>query len=205
MFMLGESTLIGPRARPPQSRSESQRSEEPESSRLLTCHFSAQHRRPGDLGEIDPTLISPYHRVLLVTDGTVTSLIEAHALEALVVQPVDQRHVPVVEDQCGWRGISPGAVVIRRRVVIRGRHSNRVHAYAQSLLDPSRLPPDFLPLMGQSRKGLGTALARSRWGSRRELLGFGTAETPAWARDYVPAGSHLSRTYRLRFAAEPAV
>lgn len=159
---------------------------------LLTRHFVAQRHRPPDLADVAPDRIGDFARCLLVTDGTVSTLVEAHELEPVAVEragaapPVDGALTP-------WLDVGAGEAVLSRRIVMRGTCSGRVHVTAESHLVPARLPAEFVDVLGLSAKGLGEALRALRVDHHRELLWFGAR------------GPVLSRTYRLLVAGRPAV
>lgn len=170
---------------------------------LISSHFLAQARRPSELWDVDVAGLTPYHRALLVNDGTVTQLVEASVLESVEVDALDECAVQVDDEARIWLDLPTATSVVRRRIAIRGCASGRTYAFAESLLVPSRLPSDFSSSLQQTTKGLGEALARVE--TRRELLWFGLAAAPAWA---VPAGSSdplLTRSYRIIVAGSPSI
>lgn len=161
-------------------------------SDLIRSYFVEQDKRPGDLSDIDFATLTPYHRALLVNDGTVTRLIEASVLEPVVVELLEQRPA---EDDGG---------VLRRRVAIRGTESGVVHAFAESQLAPSPLASALVEARLDSPKGLGEIIGQLGLESRRELLWFGSGHAPEWAAG-ATLTPFLTRAYRVIIDERPAV
>lgn len=168
--------------------------------------FIAQTRRPDELWDVDVFALTPYQRLLLTTDGTVTRLVEASVLEALTVDVLDQRDVEV-DDQ--WTELldlpATAASIVRRRVAITARQSGRLHALAESLLVTSRLPTAFVRSLLNNPKGLGEVIGQLQLETRRELLWFGYATAPGWAKPPANGMPLLTRSYRVIIAASPAI
>lgn len=143
---------------------------------------------------------------MLTYDGTVTRLLEALVLEPLVVDVLEQRVTEAGDLGGVWLDLSSAAPsVVRRRVSIAGRDFGAVHAVAESLLVPSRLPEAFMAALTGSPKGLGEALGELRLETRRELLWFGVARTPEWAEPVFVERFLLTRAYRIIVAGRPSI
>jgi chorismate-pyruvate lyase len=171
---------------------------------VIRNYFVAWALRPTELGDVDVAALTPYDRALLVNDGTVTRLVEASVLEPVEVDGLDQQTVEV--DDQGWLDLpATPAAVLRRRVAIRGRASGRLYVLAESLLVTSRLPKAFTTSLLDGPKGLGGLIDETRVETRRELLWFGYAKTPAWAGAATTQLPLLTRTYRIIVGGRPAI
>jgi chorismate-pyruvate lyase len=177
----------------------------PHRSDLVARHFRAQHRRPVALLDIDVGDLLPYQRALLVCDGTITTIIEALTLEPVTVDLHEESIVPASAEYASLFAVSPTTAVVRRRVIIRGSESSQVHAYAESILLPDRLPEGFLRCLREDPRGLGSALCRARVSSRRELLWFGRIASLNWPDHLLPPFPSTSRTYQLVIDRNSAV
>ena len=99
-----------------------------------------------------------------------------------------------------------GAMVIRRRVVLRGVVSSTDFAEAKSLIAVKRLPQLLTDKIESGGEGLGQLLNRFKIEVRRELLFFGAEK-----EDGASNGRHstrpemLTRTYRIFCMAEPVM
>lgn len=166
--------------------------------------FVAQSARPAGVGPVDPCALRPEQRALLVIDGTVTTFLEAWALEPVAVVRLGQEQLSLAADD-PWLELAAGAPVIRRRVILQGRHSGRLFAWADSLIGVERLPLPMSAALAQDGGGLGRILLDSRIETRRECLWYGRdrpADIPAqvvraWSGDF------LVRSYRVIGAGRP--
>ncbi|NTU80896.1 MAG: DUF98 domain-containing protein [Chloroflexales bacterium] len=168
--------------------------------------MSERAGRPEHLHHIDLRSLTSFQRALLAIDGTVTKFIEAYTLE-----PVDVSRLR--QETCQLAGphlvleTSPGVEVVAREVLLRGKYSSIVYAYAVSLLVPGRLPSDALDRLQTEPGGLGRVLTSGAIENRRELLWYGREhlpELPATVRQHT-GELFLSRTYRIFIGGLPAM
>jgi chorismate-pyruvate lyase len=138
------------------------------------------------------------------TDTTVTAY-----LEQLVGEPVDAdevRHVMIIAGMPNPLEVGRGHPLLQRTAVLRGRASAQPYVYAESLLVPDRLPPDFLRHLEATSDPIGRILAR-------EGISFTRSPLPPSDR---PNGSQtdgapgldehlLTRTYRVEVDGVPAM
>lgn len=168
-----------------------------------------QAKRPADVLPVDLTTLTPFQRALLAIDGTVTKFIEAYTLEPIAAlkllqqtQTLNQTH-PLLET-------SAETPVIARQVLLQGRYSSKVYAYAASLLLPQRLPLDVMRHLDAEPAGLGRILLNSQLENRREILWYGIENKADWLStlpiDLSYLGeSWLSRTYRILVQQQPVM
>ncbi len=164
--------------------------------------FVAQAERPTTSREINIAQLTPFQRALIVTDGTVTRLIEAYALAPVEVVLLHQAKQTLCTEQV-WLELPVGTHVIARQVVLQtpptGNHMPKIQAYATSLIVPQHLPKGILDGLESDPAGLGGILQNSGLETRRELL-WCCCET---ARNLPEAIAHLEgepllcRTYRV--------
>ena len=164
--------------------------------------FTAQEDKPSTLRKINLARLTPFQRGLLVTDGTVTRFIEAYTFAPVEVVLLKQEK-QTLDIEHNWLKLPTGEEVISRQVVLqihsRDEPSPTIHAYADSLIVPQRLPQPFLERLESDKQGLGGLLRCSGLETRRELLWCGI-ET---LTDLPPAIAHLegeafiSRAYRV--------
>lgn len=144
--------------------------------------------------------------MLLATDGTVTHVVEAYAGEP--VEVVKLRQETDVSDEADLElDLPPDEKVLRRRVLLRGRHSKRALLYAEAVVALGRVEPGFLDGLVATDKPIGVLLAEHRTETFREILRVG--QEPAG-----PLGAHfgvapveelLSRTYRIMARRQPII
>ena len=82
--------------------------------------FIAQSAKPDGLQEISLDQLTPFQRALLVTDGTVTQLIEAYMLAPLEVIQLNQQK-QVLSAKNLWLSADQGSTVIARKVIIQDK------------------------------------------------------------------------------------
>lgn len=148
--------------------------------------------------------LSPFQRALVAMDGTVTKFLEAYLLEPIDVVRLSQQKQQLQQEHL-WLAAAAGTSVIARQVLLRGRYSATVYAYAVSLLLVDRLPADVLRGLDLEPSGLGRILLNSQLENRREILWYGR-ETIADLPEAIEAhtGIHfISRTYRILVGNRP--
>ncbi len=164
--------------------------------------FIAQAAKPATSKEINIAQLTPFQRALIVTDGTVTRLIEAYTLAPVEVVLLHQAKQTLCTEHV-WLELPTGTHVIARQVALQtpsiGNETSKIQAYATSLIVPQHLPKGILDGIESDPAGLGGILQNSGLETRRELL-WCCCET---ARDLPEAIAHLegepllSRTYRV--------
>ena len=166
--------------------------------------ITAQPERPAHLSQVNMRTLSPYHRALLVTDGTVTKFIEAYTMEPVDIRRVSQDTRTLQSDD-RWLQAPTGTSVVRREVTIEGRYSGTLYAHAVSTLIESRLPTAVRQRLDVEGDGLGRILNDSRLETRREILWFGrerAGQVPE--SDAIgPMGEVITRTYRILHGGKP--
>ena len=195
-----------PRARPKIREDcilKNQRSEEVIEA-LINRLFMAQDARPEELEPVQMEGLSPFQRVLLVTDGTVTQVLEARMGEPVDVVRLDQRERRLTADH-PWLEAGLGEPVIDRQVLLKGNHTGEVYIFAISALLPRRLPEEVQADLARPGAGLGRVLARSRLETHRERLWYGAerVERDSEVGRHFSAELLLSRTYRILAGGRP--
>lgn len=166
--------------------------------------FVAQFGRPGDLQQVNMRALSPFHRALLVIDGTVTTFLEAYTLEPIEVVRLGQAVQPLTEEN-PWLELAAGASVLARNVRLEGRYTHRLYAQATSLIALDRLPPDIVSGLDVEGGGLGRILNGAKAENRREILWYGR-ERSDHLKEPLGGGSRhefIVRTYRIIQGGKP--
>jgi len=174
--------------------------------------FLAQDGRPAHLSAVTPGELSPLQRALLVIDGTVTSFLSAWALEPVLVRPLGQSSAVLPAADPGaspsataWLDAPAGTPVVKRGVVLVGGDSQRLFAWAESVICTERLPPELRAGLDSGTLSLGQLLLMPGFESRREGLWYGReqpAALPSAVAALAPA-DFLTRTYRVSAASRP--
>jgi chorismate-pyruvate lyase len=164
--------------------------------------FVAQFGRPSDLQPVNMRALSPFHRALLVIDGTVTTFLEAYTLEPIEVVRLGQAVQPLTEAN-PWLELEVGADVLARQVRLEGRYTSRIYAHATSLIALDRLPPDIASGLDIEGGGLGRILNGAKAENRREILWYGRERNQMKERSGHSGNEFIVRTYRIIQGGRP--
>lgn len=177
-------------------------------SERLNKLFVAQAARPPTLDDIRPSRLTPFQRALLVTDGTVTHLIEAYTLSPVEVVPLRETE-QALSIEHAWLELPIGDPVVTREVVLQTPTTDtqlpKIHAYAISHIIYERLPSSVVDGLKSGTKGLGVLLQRTIWETRRDLLWWGVERAASLpdAIGHLESKPFLSRTYRVVAKKDP--
>jgi len=142
--------------------------------------------------------------ILLVTDGTVTNVLEAYAGERINVIKLRQTTEPAGLSVTDLE-VQESDEVMHREVLLTGRDSGRTFVYALSQIVPDRLDPEMRRGLLESLKPIGRLFEENRVETFREILAAG--REPAGARSVhfgiERAAPLISRTYRIIARGRP--
>ena len=150
--------------------------------------------------------LNTFQRILLMTDGTVTDVLEAFANEPMRVIKLSQSFDTLDSERAELERPATDRV-LRRSILLQGARSGTNYMYADSVITPDHLHPAVLEGLLVSDKPLGRLIAQYRIPTFREILALG----------FEPAGScaqHFSvdettkmvfRTYRILVGERPVV
>ena len=171
---------------------------------LVSRLFTAQTSKPKNLKPVQTGTLSPFQRVLLVTDGTVTQVLEAYMGERVDIVLLDQWDRLLPADH-PWLEAGSGEPAIDRRVLLKGNDTGQIYVYAASTLVQQRLPEDVQVALGKPGAGLGRVLAHNQMETYRDRLwcGIERVDQKSEAGRYLAAEFLLSRTYRIFARGRP--
>lgn len=147
-----------------------------------------------------------FQRLLLGTDGTVTHILEAYAEEPVEVVKLLQEF-DVATDADAALDLGAEEKVLRRHVVLRGRHTRTNLLYAEAVVALGRADPAFVDgLLGTDRP-IGLLLAEGRTETFREILAVGVERAGACGAHFHLDGSAplIARTYRIVSRQQPMI
>lgn len=164
----------------------------------------AQLDRPPQLQDANLRALTPYQRALLTIDGTVTKFIEAYTMEPVIVSLIDQDTHSLEVDH-PWLEIAAGTTVISRQVLLQGKYSKTLYAYAVSLLVHDQLPEVVREDLKVHPGGIGRVLIKNKLETRREVLWYGREQIDELPEpvNLMTDGRFLSRTYRIICQGNP--
>jgi chorismate-pyruvate lyase len=145
----------------------------------------------------DPGL-SLLQKTLLITDGTVTQLLEVFTGENIRVEKLEHR---LVQGGPALLCIGPAEPVLSRVILLRG--PARPYMYAHSWLVPARMPGDMQVAMRDTDVPIGQLWKASRLETYREIVQYHREEDPAVAQLLGSSGPLLSRSYLIHTGGRP--
>lgn len=158
------------------------------------------------LDGFDVSSLDPLQRVLLVTDGTLTEILEANFFERISLVKISQEVTSATASHA-LLDPRPGEAVIERKILLQGERSHRNYAYAESLIAVDRLSRSFRDELLNSSTPLGRLWLEHKLETFKEL-----AEV-RWQRadrlcDYFECADSaplLVRTYRVFSFTRPVM
>jgi len=141
--------------------------------------------------------LPPFLRALLVTDGTVTKLLEAYFWEPVAVDTLEQRFA-AAEAPVPWVEVQAGDPCLIRDARLRGRHSGRAYAEAFSLIRTELIPDDLGRRLIAREIGIGALIRDSGLESYREVMDAGLDRSQG-------TGGAVFRTYRIVIDSRPVI
>lgn len=147
---------------------------------------------------IDPKVITPFQRILLTTDGMVTEILEAYLWERIKVIKLFQDNF-VLDCEIPFLEVKKECRVMQRKVLLRGRLSQKNHLYAESIIVPDRLDERIRDSLLNTNKPIGLLILENRLETFREILDCGKEEAQDLAIHFnIKRNDFLIfRTYRV--------
>jgi chorismate-pyruvate lyase len=172
---------------------------------MVDGHMGLSRDRPSPT-PADLTGFTRFQRMLLRTDGTVTHILETYAEEPIdvvkLLQEFDTAH-----DVDSALGLPPDEKVLRRQVVLRGRHSGTNLLYAEAVVALAHAEPAFVDILLDTDTPIGVALAQRRTETLRHIVRIGREPAGVVGVHFgVDAASEVaSRTYVIVAGGRPLI
>jgi chorismate-pyruvate lyase len=150
--------------------------------------------------------LDPLQRILLITDGTLTEILEATLLEPISLVKVAQDFIPAAESDAMLEP-EQGEIFMERQILLRGSRSGRNYVYAKSVLAVDRLGSKFRDELLESQTPLGRLWLEHKLETFKELLEVRCLAADGLARhfDCPASGLLLARTYRVYSRSRPVM
>ena len=157
-------------------------------------------------GEIEFAELNLIQRMMLMTDGTLTKMLETYAQEYIDVVKLTEKEVRVSAD-IPEMWIRAGRAVVDRRILLQGRTSHRNWLYAESIIVPSRLDEEFQYHLLASRTPIGKLWMKHKLETFKERVCFWREEAGdvAFHFDMRPSDTLLARTYLVYSDGKPTM
>jgi len=171
-----------------------------------SSHGRARHDVPLSLLEraVQPLKRSPLQRILLVTDGTVTEILEAYTGESMrlvkLLEEVKTLDAPLAALQA-----EAGDEVSRRQILLQGKMSLTNFIYAESYIAINRLDETLRNGLLKSKKPIGLLIQEQKMETFREIVGCGRELVGPLAPYFEldPSDGMIWRTYLINHKAQP--
>lgn len=153
---------------------------------------------------IDPSTLSPFQRILLTTDGTVTEILEAYLFEPIQIVKLSEDTVSTTVDIPAL-DLPQGREIIKRKILLQGRISRKNFVYAESLIVPDRLEENFKYELLNTQVPMGRVWREKRMETFKEIIDS-ALESAEHLSEYFQLeqdAKMLSRTYQVFSASRP--
>jgi chorismate-pyruvate lyase len=143
-------------------------------------------------------------RALLVSDGTVTNLIEAFVSEPVTLVPLEQM-LTSGQERFAFLDPAEHEAMAVRSILLRGGHSGQSYLYAESQIAIERLGCEFRRDLLEAKLPIGRIWSRRKLETYKEMLSMGRREAGNLDQ-YFRLGrseSMLFRTYRVFSGQRP--
>jgi chorismate-pyruvate lyase len=150
--------------------------------------------------------LSPFQRILLTTDGTVTEILEAQFWEPIKLIKLFQEKrsstfaVPYLE-------LKRGTDIIVRKILLQGNKTNTNYLYAESILVPEKLDAHLQEDLINTDKPLGRLMIEDKTETYREILSCQMEKAHELGEyfDHDQESNLISRTYRIFAHKKPII
>ncbi len=148
---------------------------------------------------IDLSNLSYLQRILLISDGTLTDILEAYLLEPIKVLKISEK-VEVTNKEISILELEAGSEVLDRKIFLQGKNSRKNLLYAESQIVIERLDEEFKNELLKSQTPIGHLWSQFRLETFKEIIEAGKEsanELSSYFIDTEPKDQLLFRTYRV--------
>jgi chorismate-pyruvate lyase len=160
-----------------------------------------------EISDFDLSSIELLQRMLLVTDGTLTDLLQVAFLEPIGVlklkMDVGKTSMPVEPLE-----LKAGEVRMERSILLYGQNTDKNYVYAESTLAIDRLPARLREQLIGSNKPIGRLWSEHEIETRKELLHVSKCSPSKLLPYFVSTAASnllLRRSYRLVTRKQPVI
>lgn len=121
---------------------------------------------------INPCDLSPFQRIILTTDGTLTDILEAYLFEAIQIVKLAEGLVSTTQDIPPLE-LKTGTEVIDRKILLQGKISRKNFIYAESIIVPDRLDEKFKNSLLNSQIPIGRLWLEHKMETFKEIVDSG--------------------------------
>jgi chorismate-pyruvate lyase len=156
------------------------------------------------LQNVDVSALAPLQRIFLITDGTLTEILEAAFFERIKLVKLAQATAPA-NTMPDADDFEPSENLLHRKILLQGADTGRNYAYAESLIAVDRLGPAFREELLGSTTPLGRLWLEHRLETFKELREISSRPADKLAEHFKCSATEplLMRRYRVSSAAKP--
>lgn len=155
---------------------------------------------------INPVNLSPFQRILLTSDGTLTEILEAYLLEKIQLVKLSETLLRVTK-YVSALDLDIDTEVIERKILLQGKISLNNFIYAESIIVPERLDAEFKSRLIKSQEPMGRLWLEHRLETFKEIIDS-AIEIAEDLSEFFNIGREdkmLSRTYRVFSNKKPII
>ena len=148
--------------------------------------------------------LSTFQRIILITDGTLTDILEIYLLEKISICKLSEEIINLVETVPALN-LKEGVNVIKRKIFLQGKISQKNWIYAESIIVPERLDVLFQEQLLNSEKPIGKLWLEYRVETFKEIIDL-SQEPAGDLSEYFQINQDeklFSRTYRVFSQGQP--
>lgn len=134
-----------------------------------TYAFRADWHQSLTHSHLDLFRLSVMQRILLITDGTLTKILEAYLCEKMQVVKLSERVVSISQE-IRPLNLHVGKEVIERKICLRGKNSQCNWLYAESIIVPERLEEKFRHKLLHSQQPIGKLWLEHKMETFKEII-----------------------------------
>lgn len=157
-------------------------------------------------GKLKLSEVDPFDRVLLLSDGTLTHVIEAHALEPIGLVPLAQT-LTRARRAIRSLDLKKSEALIEREILLRGVCSGHHYLFASSQIAADRLDREFRKQLLAAKLPIGVLWKKLRIETYKEILRMGRRPAADLAEHFGGDATQplLFRRYRVFSHGRPAM
>jgi len=168
--------------------------------------FQIRSRQYVEGNEVDLASLSALHRVLLITDGTLTEILQAYFLEEIQLVKLTEE-IQISTKPCPQLQAEPGERLMVRTILLRGQQTGRTYVYAESLIALDRLDDNVRSRLVTTKIPIGRVWVENKLETFKEFIRAQRelADDNADHFGIEPDDVLLSRSYRVIWKGRPVM
>ncbi len=157
-------------------------------------------------GKLKLSEVESFDRVLLLSDGTLTHVLEAHALEPIGLLPLAQT-LTRARRAIRCLDLEKSQALIKREIILRGERTGHHYLYASSQIAADRLDREFRKHLLAARVPIGVLWKQLRIETHKEMLRMGRRPAGRLAKHFGVDAARplLFRRYRVFSRGRPVM